>query len=199
MTHSKSNLAAKISHKLRMIVNDYAISVPRNCLPIPATICSYRWHGLNFSLSYLPCMAMFYNDSVQNTRQIFFSSWQKYRQKQPLLPLEQQIVDVVIGHPEYQLALERGNAENAQAYFPEMGQTNPFLHMGLHLAIRDQIATDRPPGITKLYQQLLAKYNDEFIIEHLLMEHLAECLWQAQKNQSMPDETSYLNACMTLL
>jgi len=144
-------------------------------------------------------MAMFYNDSVQNTRQIFFSSWQKYRQKQPLLPLEQQIVDVVIGHPEYQLALERGNAENAQAYFPEMGQTNPFLHMCLHLAIRDQIATDRPPGITKLYQQLLAKYNDEFIIEHLLMEHLAECLWQAQKNQSMPDETSYLNACMTLL
>jgi hypothetical protein len=25
---------------------------------------------------------------------------------------------------------------------------NPFLHMGLHLALREQIATDRPAGIT---------------------------------------------------
>lgn len=77
-------------------------------------------------------------------------------------------------------------------YFPEMGQSNPYLHMGLHLAIRDQVSTDRPAGIIKVYQQLLQRYGDEQTVEHLMMEHLVECLWQAQRNHCMPDEQKYL-------
>lgn len=140
---------------------------------------------------------MFYGDSVQDTRQLFFSSWRKYRQNESLFPLEKQIVDVIIMHPEYHALLE-GSADD-QAYFPELGQTNPFMHMGFHLAIRDQIAMDRPYEITGIYQQLLNKYADVAAVEHLLMEHLAECLWQAQRTQSLPDEATYLNACRQLL
>lgn len=142
---------------------------------------------------------MFYSDNVQDTRQLFFLSWQKYRQNQPLLPLEKQIVDVIIVHPEYHALLEAVASSHDQAYFPELGQTNPFLHMGLHLAIRDQISTDRPAGITDIYHQLVNKYMDPLTVEHLLMDYLAECLWQAQRNQSMPDETSYLQTCRQLL
>jgi hypothetical protein len=136
---------------------------------------------------------MFYGDSIQETRQMFFNSWEKYRQKKLLLPLEDQIVQVILAHPEYHKMLEDYEKYQNQNYFPEMGETNPFLHMGLHLGIREQIATDRPVGIHAIYQKLVQKYADPLAVEHLMMEQLAECLWRAQKNNLPPDEQNYLN------
>ena len=141
---------------------------------------------------------MFYGNEVQDTRQMFFNSWQKYLQKQPLLPLEQQIVAVIIDHPEYQAIFEKSGYKD-QAYFPELGQTNPFLHMGLHLAIRDQTSTDRPAGISQVYKKLLKKYADQLAVEHLMMDSLAECLWQAQRDNKAPDEKKYLSTLKQLL
>ena len=135
---------------------------------------------------------MFYGDSVQDTRQMFFTSWQKYRQKQALEPLEKQIVAVIVDHPEYHALLENPAGLSEQAYYPELGQTNPFLHMGLHLAVRDQIHTDRPFGIFQIYERLLQKFVDPLLVEHHMMECFAECLWQAQRNNSAPDEKNYL-------
>lgn len=142
---------------------------------------------------------MFYGNNVQDTRRFFFDSWRKYRQGELLSPLEKQIVDVILIHPEYHSLLETLSLEHDQAYFPELGQTNPFLHMGFHLAIRDQIAMDKPPGIREVYELLLKKYTDETRVEHLIMEQLAEALWQAQRNHTEPSEKSYLNACRQLL
>jgi hypothetical protein len=142
---------------------------------------------------------MFFGDNVQDTRKLFFTSWHKYRSSQILSPLEKQIVDVILIHPEYHALLDTAPANFDQAYFPELGETNPFLHMGFHLAVRDQIATDRPPGLADLYHQLVKKYSDPMIVEHLMMEQLAECLWQAQRNQYEPNEKGYLNACRQLL
>ncbi len=142
---------------------------------------------------------MFYGDTVQDTRQLFFSSWQKYRQRQALLPLEQQILDVMLDHPEYHALFDAGNPEQASAYFSDLGQPNPFLHMGLHLTLRDQVATKRPLGIASIYSQLIKKHADQHEVEHLLMQPLAEALWQAQRNQNMPDETAYLEACYLIL
>ena len=142
---------------------------------------------------------MFYQDNVQDTRQFFYSSWEKYRNKLILTPLETQIVDVIIDHPEYHLMLETVPTEKDKANLPEMGETHPFLHMGLHLAIRDQIATDRPAGIKSIYQQLTKKNADSLTAEHLIMERFAECLWQAQQNKTMPDELAFLSACQKLV
>ncbi|CDZ76084.1 hypothetical protein BN59_00348 [Legionella massiliensis] len=142
---------------------------------------------------------MFYGNSIQDTRQLFFTSWQKYRKKQPLEPIEQQLVAVIIDHPEYHSMLEAPAGMTEQSYFPELGQTNPFLHMGLHLTIRDQISTDRPEGILQAYKKLLEKYSDQLTVEHLMMESLAECLWQAQRNSSPPDEKNYLFSLMRLI
>ena len=142
---------------------------------------------------------MFYGDTVQDTRKLFFESWKKYRQNKPLLALEQQLVDVIMMHPEYQPMLEVEATQQTQTYFPELGQSNPFLHMGLHLAIRDQVATNRPVGIASIYQRLVKQYSDLATVEHLIMEHLGECLWLAQRNQCMPDEIAYLSACQQLL
>ncbi|HRD69888.1 MAG TPA: DUF1841 family protein [Legionella sp.] len=141
---------------------------------------------------------MFYGNTVQETRQLFFDSWEKYLHKKPLTPLEQQIVDVLLVHPEYHQVLQQVSKFQEHTYYPELGETNPFLHMGLHLAIREQIATDRPTGIKNVYQNLLKKYQDPLNVEHIMMEHLAECLWLSQKNNTLPDEAQYLTSLTAL-
>jgi len=137
---------------------------------------------------------MFYGDTIGETRQLFFTSWEKFRNKKQLLPLEHEIVQVILAHPEYHNILENQQKIQQQSYYPELGETNPFLHMGLHLAIREQIATDRPTGINALFHKLLKKYTENLTVEHLMMEQLAECLWLSQKNNLPPDEHHYLKA-----
>lgn len=141
---------------------------------------------------------MFYGDTVQETRQFYFASWNKFKQNQALIPLEQQIVQVVLDHPEYQPILDQPEKYQDHTYYPEFGDTNPFLHMGLHLAIREQISTDRPAGIKQAYQNLLEKQSKPLEVEHLMMDQLAECLWLSQKNNTAPDENSYLQALIEL-
>lgn len=127
-------------------------------------------------------------------RQYYHQVWHKWQQQQPLSPLEQQIAVVIQQHPEYHAVLI-ADEHGQQEYFVENGQSNPYLHMGLHLAIREQVATNRPAGIAEIYQQLLQKYNGEQLTtEHLMMECLAESIWQAQRSQQMPDEAAYLQA-----
>lgn len=135
---------------------------------------------------------MFYGETIQDTRQMFFDSWHKQRNKQPLTPLEQEIAQVIQAHPEYHAIIENSNKFQEHTYYPELGETNPFLHMGLHLGIREQVMTNRPAGIHALYQNLVMKYHDPLHVEHLMMEQLAECLWLAQKNNTAPDEEQYL-------
>jgi hypothetical protein len=142
---------------------------------------------------------MFYSNQVNDTRKLFFVSWSKFCNREPMLPLEQQIAAVISEHPEYHSIVKDLQPENERAYYPEMGETNPFLHMGLHLAIRDQIATNRPDGISQVYKDLLQRHGDVIKVEHLMMESLAECLWEAQRNHGMPNEIEYLNACKKLI
>lgn len=135
---------------------------------------------------------MFYGDTVQDTRQLFFSSWNKYQNKKQLSPLEKQIVQVILAHPEYHQMLEYPERFHEHTYYPEFGETNPFLHMGLHLAVREQIATNRPTDIQSAYNNLIKIYHNPLEVEHLIMEQLAECLWLSQKNNQPPDEQLYL-------
>ncbi|QLZ67330.1 hypothetical protein FOLKNPGA_00095 [Legionella sp. PC1000] len=141
---------------------------------------------------------MFYGDTIQETRHMFFSSWEKYQHQKLLSSLENEIVQVILAHPEYHKILENQNKFQQQSYFPESGEANPFLHMGLHLAIREQIATDRPVGIHEIYKNLIKKYKDPLSVEHLMMEQLAECLWLSQKNNLPPDEQKYLQTLASL-
>jgi hypothetical protein len=65
--------------------------------------------------------------------------------------------------------------------------------MGLHMAIREQISIDRPPGVRELHTQLRKRHGgDGHPAEHALMDALAETLWEAQRNGHAPDEAKYL-------
>jgi len=142
---------------------------------------------------------MFYGQTPAQTRQFFFISWAKYNKKEPLTPLEQQLTAVILEHPEYHHLLNNPETNIEQNYSPELLKTNPFLHMGLHLAIREQVSTNRPPGIQGIFNRLAQQTRDTLSVEHEMMTCLAECLWHAQRHQSMPDETAYLKTCQQLL
>ena len=137
---------------------------------------------------------MFGQDRNQ-LRKIYCEAWQKHQQNHPLEPLEAQIVAVVGQHPEYHSLLEKMDPALQREYLPESGETNPFLHMGMHIAIQEQLNTDRPSGISALYQQLLPIFADPHSLEHRIMDCLGEMIWQAQKDGTMPDEQRYL-ACI---
>ena len=139
---------------------------------------------------------MFYNTQVQDTRSRFFTTWAKHQAKQPLDQLESQLLAVILQHPEYHATLEQQEID--YQYQPEQGMSNPFLHMGLHLALRDQILLDRPQGIKTVFQNLLERHGDAHQVEHLCIEQLALSLWNAQRDQRLPDEQAYLLACQNL-
>jgi hypothetical protein len=130
---------------------------------------------------------MFGNDRNE-LRKAYADAWNKLQQKQTLTPLEQQITEVIKEHPEYHKALDKLDTD----FLPEAGQTNPFLHMGMHLGLREQLATNRPNGIRDCYQSLTNKHKSSHEAEHDMMECLAEAMWQAQRQGNMPDEIAYL-------
>lgn len=136
-----------------------------------------------------------FNPTRDQVRQFFFAVWAKFRQQHALSGIESIAVQVIQMHPEYHAVLDAPERYLNQAYFPEMGETNPFLHMSLHLSVIEQISINQPPGITQAYQLLLARYGDEQAAQHHLMDCLAEAIWQAQRTGQPLDAVSYL-ACM---
>jgi hypothetical protein len=137
-------------------------------------------------------MPFFESQSREQLRQMYLEAWQRRRGGQPLEPLQAQIADVIELHPEYHAAVEDSTAL-ARDYSPDQGQSNPFLHMGLHLAVRDQLATDRPAGIKGWFDAVARRAGSAHAAEHQLIECLAETLWEAQQAGLPPDEQAYLS------
>jgi hypothetical protein len=133
-----------------------------------------------------------FNPSRDQVRQFFFDVWTKYRAGQPLAGAEQPALDVVLTHPEYHAILDQPERYQARDYLPESGETNPFLHLSMHLAITEQLSVDQPPGIRERYQKLLKRLGDEMDAQHAVMECLAEMIWQVQRHQSAFDSAAYL-------
>ena len=143
-------------------------------------------------------MAFFAGQSREQMRRMYLESWRKFSEQQPLEPLEAQLAAVIAEHPEYLKWIEAGEAALAAEFTPESGRQNPFLHMGLHLAIREQVATNRPPGIADIHRTLSARMGDAHAAEHAMLERLAETLWEAQRSGRAPDEHAYLERLRAL-
>ncbi len=141
---------------------------------------------------------MLFTADRDSLRRFYLEAWRRHRAGMPLEPLEREVVAVVAEHPEYQPLLECGEAALARDYPPELGETNPFLHMGLHLAIREQAATDRPAGFRAAYAALVRRVGDAHEAEHRIMDCLVEALWQAQRAGRPPDEAAYLRCVRAL-
>ena len=140
-------------------------------------------------------MALF-NPSRDEVRAFFFEAWAKFKLAQTLTDLEKIALGVMHMHPEYHAILDAPERFKQQEYFPEFGETNPFLHMSLHLSILEQISINQPVGIAAIYQKLKIKHQNEHNYEHDaqhdILDCLAETIWQAQRNQTSVDGAHYL-------
>ena len=123
-------------------------------------------------------------------RSAWRTAWQRRLQGLPLEPLQAQLADVIALHPEYHALLATSNEHTADA--------DAYLHLALHLALREQLATDRPRGIADVHRQLSATARDTHAAEHRMIEVLARTLWEAQRAARAPDERQYLEALRQL-
>ena len=144
-------------------------------------------------------MAFFHDQDRSGLRRLYLQAWRKRHASRPLEPLEDQIVAVIEEHPEYQPVLEDEAAALARDYAPEGGQSNPFLHMGLHLAIREQVGTNRPAGIAAVHAELCRRSGDRHEAEHRMIECLGRALWDSQRTGRAPDEAAYLESLRRLV
>jgi hypothetical protein len=148
-------------------------------------------------------MPFFHELGRENLRRAYVTAWRKRQRGLPLEPLEAQVANVIAEHPEYH-ALFEGRAVDEESvvaaeFPPEAGRENPFLHLGLHLAIREQVATDRPPGIAAIHAALARRLGTPHTAEHAMLEALGETLWSAQRAGTAPDEEAYLTRLRALV
>jgi len=137
-------------------------------------------------------MTVFDGYTREQLRLAYAEAWAKHLGRSPLSPLEALICDVIGVHPEYHAVVSDTGSTVGFEADASGAVHNPFLHMGLHLAVREQLSIDRPPGIRQLHGQLQARLGSAHDAEHALMEALGETLWQAQRSGTAPDEGQYL-------
>jgi Domain of unknown function (DUF1841) len=134
-----------------------------------------------------------FTPSRREAREFLFNTWKKYQNNQILTQIEALALKVMLLHPEYHLALAQAEKYLERDYLPEFGETNPFLHMSMHLAIEEQLSIDQPQGILAAYITLRGKLDSEHEAKHRIMDCLAETLWQAQRIGQAPDTALYLS------
>jgi ribosomal protein S16 len=133
-----------------------------------------------------------FNPSREQVRDFFFETWRKYRSGEPLAGLETVALQIALLHPEYRAVLDDPEHFRDQEYFPELGETNPFLHMSLHMALEEQLSIDQPAGVVERFEKLVASTGDRHNALHEALECLAEMVWRAQRDNAPPDAVAYL-------
>lgn len=136
-----------------------------------------------------------FNPTRDQVRDFFFGTWQKFNAKQPLSDLEKIALEHISRHPEYHAVLAQPERYQNQEWRPEMGESNPFLHLSMHLSISEQLSIDQPAGVKQRYLAIAERLGDEHAAQHAVMDCLAEMIWQAQRNNHPPDALAYL-ACL---
>jgi hypothetical protein len=137
-----------------------------------------------------------FNPSRDQARDFLFDAWRKYNAPDanaPLSSLEAIAVEIIARHPEYHAQLDRRDQFVDRDYAPENGETNPFLHISMHIAIQEQIAIDQPRGIREAHLKLSTKLGSALEAEHHIMDCLAEMIWQAQQTKNAPSAEIYLS------
>lgn len=128
--------------------------------------------------------------NVGKLRATFVDTYQKMKSSLPLSDLEQQIAYVIGLYPEYHSHLS--NYQHTERIYQDP-QSNPFLKMSLHIAILEQVSTNRPQGVLDLYQKASLQQPAEQVEKRMavvLYDHMQEALLQGHP----PDESEYLKS-----
>ena len=133
-----------------------------------------------------------FNPTRDQSRIFLFDLWDKHRAGAALTPLESLALSILLEHPEYHPVLENRERYLDRDWKPEAGETNPFLHVAMHLAIEEQLSIDQPPGIRGAMETLERRFGSHDA-RHEVMDCLAEMVWNAQRHGAGFDNAAYLD------
>ena len=134
-----------------------------------------------------------FNPTRDEVREFLFGVWAKGQAGTELSALESMALAVVLEHPEYHEVLANPERYRERVWTPEGGETNPFLHLSVHLAIEEQLSIDQPPGIRAIVGDLERKHGNAMDARHAVMDCLVEQVWQAQRNNVAFNNETYLD------
>lgn len=140
-----------------------------------------------------------FNPTREEVRRFFCDTWKKKTENQILTPMEIIASDWMLEHPEYHTLLADPEGAVAQDYTPERGETNPFLHLSMHLSISEQISINQPPGIKAVAEKLAKKLGSEHGAQHAIMECLGQVMWEAQRQGQALNPEKYFEALQKLI
>ncbi|MET3117794.1 hypothetical protein AAKU64_002014 [Undibacterium sp. GrIS 1.8] len=135
-----------------------------------------------------------FTPSQDDVRRFFCETYRKSQAREILTPLESIAADWINQHPEYHNVFSDLDSALAADYSVTQGQTNPFLHLSMHLTISEQISVDQPAGVRFAFQRLAQKTNSEHDAHHQIMECLGEMIWTSQRTGMPPDGAAYIDA-----
>ena len=136
-----------------------------------------------------------FTPSSNDVRRFFCDTYRKHRANAILSPLEAIALDWIVRHPEYADTLADTDAALGRDYSVDSGQTNPFLHLSMHLTIAEQLQIDQPEGIRAACADLVRRLDSEHEAHHQIMECLGQMIWTSQRNGLPPDGAAYV-ACV---
>jgi len=143
-------------------------------------------------------MSLFSGQDRNAMRSAWRTAWGRHLGRLPLAPLQAQMNEVIALHPEYHAQLLETPALASDVHEDGEIVRRAFLHLGLHLALREQLSTDRPKGIALIHRRLSAIHRESHQAEHRMMDVLERTLWEAQSAGRPPDEAHYLEALRRL-
>lgn len=130
-------------------------------------------------------------------RAVFFTAWRKHRAGEPTAGIERLIIEVALLHPQYHAMLDdKGDTDRNFAAADDA--VNPFLHMGMHITLLEQLAIDQPRGVAACYQRVRARAADDHQAQHRMLECLGEWIWRAQRDGVPPSPDAYLDCLRRL-
>lgn len=137
-------------------------------------------------------------DSVSDARGHFFSAFQKMQNNEPMEQIEKQLAEIIRMHPEYEKFLTDDKYRD-YTFNPEVDPTNPFIHMSMHQAVREQLGTNRPEGIIDVFAELCLKVGDAHEAEHRVAEQLMSLMYEMMQGGKQYTDEQYLAKLRSML
>jgi hypothetical protein len=136
-----------------------------------------------------------FSPSQEDVRRFFCTVYEKSVLKAPMEAIETLASQWIAEHPEYHADFSNVDAALRQVYSNAQGQSNPFLHLSMHLYISEQCSIDQPRGIRQAVELLTHKRNSLHDAHHETMECLGKMLEESQSVKRPPDGDAYI-ACV---
>ena len=117
-------------------------------------------------------------------RKVFYDAWMCYTRGETLSEFDQRLVSVMQYYPEFTQHILPDE-------IPNQSSQNPYLVMGAHLEVVEQVAQDRPKGIKPFYQSLALKVGG-VQAQIIMRDVLLLVLDQSYQSGEVPDYSEYL-------